>query len=392
MTRTQAPGLASGIRRLLATDFVATLATPHGVDRYLELFNPLWSVHEVRAEVVATVCETADATTLRLRPNGNWLGARAGQYIRISVELDGVRRTRCYSLSSSALRTDGLIDITVKTVAGGKVSGPLAAAAYPGMVVTISQADGDYCLPGKCLPERVPAAKWPARVVLISGGSGITPNMAILRTLLDEALLEKKYAGRIDVLHYAPTYADVIFGSELAALAAQHNNLTVRIILTRATSAGADCTGHFCAAHLDALTKDLAAAETWVCGPPALIDAVRAEFTARDLAGKLHIERFTAGSFVNPVPAPVAEAVGGELRFVRAERFVASDGRALLDQAEAAGLQPDSGCRMGICMACKCTKVSGVTKNRVTGELSCEPNDEIQLCVSVPLGDVTLDI
>lgn len=387
MTRTQAPGLASGIRRLLATDFVATLATPHGVDRYLELFNPLWSVHEVRAEVVASVCETADATTLRLRPNRNWLGARAGQYIRIGVELDGVRRTRCYSVSSSALRTDGLIDITVKTVAGGKVSGPLAAAAYPGMVVTMSQADGDYCL-----PERVPAAKSPARIVLISGGSGITPNMAILRTLLDDALLEKKYAGPIDVLHYAPTYADVIFGGELAALAAQHNNLTVRIALTRAMPAGEDCTGHFCAAHLDALTKDLAAAETWVCGPPALIDAVRAEFTARDLAGKLHIEQFTAGSFANPVPAPVAEAVGGEVRFVRAERFVASDGRALLDQAEAAGLQPDSGCRMGICMACKCTKVSGVTKNLVTGELSCEPNDEIQLCVSVPLGDVTLDI
>lgn len=390
MTRTQAPGLASGIRRLLATDFVATLATPHGVDRYLELFNPLWSVHEVRAEVVASVCETADATTLRLRPNGNWLGARAGQYIRISVELDGVRRTRCYSLSSSALRTDGLIDITVKTVAGGKVSGPLAAAAYPGMVVTMSQADGDYCLPGNLFAAN--AAQWPARIVLISGGSGITPNMAILRTLLDDALLATKYAGPIDVLHYAPTYADVIFGGELAALAAQHNNLTVRIALTRATPAGEDCTGHFCAAHLDALTKDLAAAETWVCGPPALIDAVRAEFAGRDLASKLHIEQFTAGSFANPVPAPVAEAVGGEVRFVRAERFVASDGRALLDQAEAAGLQPDSGCRMGICMACKCTKVSGVTKNLATGELSCEANDEIQLCVSVPLGDVTLDI
>lgn len=387
MTRTQAPGLASGIRRLLATDFVATLATPHGVDRYLELFNPLWSVHEVRAEVVESVCETADATTFRLRPNRNWLGARAGQYIRISVELDGVRRTRCYSVSSSALRSDGLIDITVKTVAGGKVSGPLVAAAYPGMVVTISQAAGDYCLPDQNRPT-----DWPARIVFISGGSGITPNMAMLRTLLDEALHEKKYAAPIDVLHYAPTYADVIFGGELAELAAQHGNLTVRIALTRATPVGEDFSGHFCAVHLDALTKDLAAAETWVCGPPALIDAVRAEFAGRDLASKLHIERFTAGSFANPVPAPVAEAVGSELRFVRAERFVASDGRKLLDQAEAAGLQPDSGCRMGICMACKCTKVSGVTKNLVTGELSCEPNDEIQLCVSVPLGDVTLDI
>ena len=97
-----APRLPSPLRRLLASDLVATLATPHGVDRYLELFNPLWSVSEVRAEVVDTIRETADATTIRLRPNGNWLGARAGQYVRIAVDLDGVRRSRCYSISSSA--------------------------------------------------------------------------------------------------------------------------------------------------------------------------------------------------------------------------------------------------------------------------------------------------
>lgn len=371
-TRTPAPGLSAGLRRLLASNVVATLATPHGVDRYLEIFNPLWSVNEVRAEVVETIRETADATTIRLRPNSNWLGARAGQYVRISVDLDGVRRTRCYSVSSSALRTDGLIDITVKTVAGGKVSGPLGGIAHPGMIVTISQAEGDYTLP----------EEWPTRIVLVSGGSGITPNMAMLRTLLDQ-----KYAGHIDVLHYAPTYDDVIFGSELVDIADKHANVNVRFSVTRATPDGDDFTGHFAAAHLDALTTDLANAEAFVCGPQSLIDAVRAEFTARDRAQKLHVEQFTAQT-----PAPVTEAIGGEVRFARAERFVTSDGRSLLDQAEAAGLKPDSGCRMGICMACKCTKAKGVTKNVVTGEFSTEPNDEIQLCVSVPVGDVTLDI
>lgn len=372
LAQNAAPGLPAGIRRLLASNLVATLATPRGVDSYLEIFNPLWSVNEVRAEVVEVIRETAEASTLRLRPNSNWLGARAGQFIRIRVDLDGVQRSRCYSVSSSALRRDGLIDITVKTVHGGKVSGPLAGAAWPGMVVTISQAEGDYVLPDE----------WPTRILLISAGSGITPNMAMLRTLLDE-----RYAGHIDVLHYAPTYDDVIFGGELVDIADKNPNVSLRFSVTRATPDGEDFSGHFSAAHLDTLTQELADAEAYVCGPQSLIDAVRDEFATRGLTKKLHVEQFTAQT-----PAPVSEAVGGEVRFVRAERYVTSDGRSLLDQAEAAGLKPDSGCRMGICMACKCTKASGVTQNRITGELSTEPNDEIQLCVSVPLGDVTLDL
>lgn len=374
MTQAQAPGLSLGIRRLLASDMVAALATPRGVDSYLELFNPLWSVNEVRAAVVTTVRETADTTTLRLQPNRNWLGHRAGQYVRITADLDGVARTRCYSISSSALRRDGLIDITVKTVPGGKVSGPLGGIAYPGMVVTLSQAQGDYVLP----------EDWGTRIVLISGGCGITPNMGMLRTLLDQ-----RYAGHIDVLHYAPTYDDVIFGGELVELAEKHPNLTLRFGITRAEKDGDDFEGHFSAAHLDALVAadELANADIYVCGPQGLIDAVRTEVDARGLGKKLNVEQFTAQT-----PAPVAEAAGGEVRFVRAERAVTSDGRTLLDQAEAAGLKPDSGCRMGICMACKCTKAKGVTKNVLTGELSTEANDEIQLCVSVPVGDVTLDI
>lgn len=372
-----APRLPSPLRRLLASDLVATLATPQGVDRYLELFNPLWSVSEVRAEVVTTVRETADATTIRLRPNGNWLGARAGQYVRIAVDLDGVRRSRCYSISSSARRADGLIDITVKTVPGGKVSGPLSAGARPGMIVTLSQAEGDYTLPEAALNGALPT-----RIVLISGGSGITPNMAMLRTLLDE-----RYAGRIAMLHYTPSYDDAIFGVELERIAEANSNLALRFALTRANPDGADFSGHYQPAHLDALADDLADAEIYVCGPQALIDAVRADIAARGLSANLHVEQFIAQT-----PAVSADAVGGEVRFARAERYVVSDGRTLLDQAEAAGLKPDAGCRMGICMSCKCSKKSGVTKNVLTGELSTEPGDDIQLCVSVPVGDVTLDI
>lgn len=376
-----APGLSVGMRRLLGSPLAAILATPHGVDRYLELVNPLWSVDEVRAEVVEIIREAGAATTLRLRPNRNWQGFRAGQYVRISSELAGIRRTRCYSLSSSTQRQDGLVDITIKTLLGGRVSGPLSTLAHPGMIVTLSQAEGDFTLP----------ARLPAHVLFVSGGSGITPCMSMLRTLVD-----MQYAGVISILHYAPSDDEVIFGAELAAIAAANTNVTLQVVSTRATSASAALRGHFSAAHLDAalpaLTlpsrrKGMEDFAAYVCGPQTLIDAVQGEFSARGLTQQLHVERFIAQT-----PAPLTEAMGGEVTFVRSGHAVTSDGRSLLAQAEAAGLQPESGCRMGICMSCTCTKASGITKNTVTGELSTEPNEEIRLCVSVPVGDVSIAI
>jgi ferredoxin-NADP reductase len=195
-----APGLPSNVQRVLASRLVTALAAPHGVDRYLELFHPLWSLAEVRAEVVAKIPETPDAVTLRLCPNRNWRGFEAGQYVRLTLELGGVRRTRCYSLSSSAHRTDGLVDLSVKRSSGGQVSASLIRTVRVGQVVVLSQAEGRFTLP----------MQRPPRILFVSGGSGITPCMAMLRTLRDEG-----YAGRITFLHYAPSHGAILFHAEL---------------------------------------------------------------------------------------------------------------------------------------------------------------------------------
>ena len=63
--------------------------------------RPSWSLREVRAEIEDVRHSTPDTVTLGLRPNTNWRGFRAGQYVRVGVEIDGVRRTRCYSLAGS---------------------------------------------------------------------------------------------------------------------------------------------------------------------------------------------------------------------------------------------------------------------------------------------------
>ena len=80
------------------------------------------------------------------------------------------------------------------------------------------------------------------------------------------------------------------------------------------------------------------------------------------------------------------------MSFARAGERVPNNGRSLLEQAEQAGLSPAFGCRMGICHTCTCRKTAGAVQNLVSGEISSAEDEDIQICVSVPAGDVELDL
>jgi stearoyl-CoA 9-desaturase NADPH oxidoreductase len=346
-------------RKLLGSPLLGALTTPHPVDRYLELVRPSFSLSEVRAEVTAVRRQPGPSVTLTLRPNSNWQGFRPGQFVQVTVEIAGVRHKRCYSPASSARNGDGLLELTIRAHPEGTVSNFLNDRAQPGLTVGLTQADGDFIL-----PERRPE-----RLLLISGGSGITPVISMLRTLCDEG-----HTSPITFLHYAPTAADRVYGEELQQLAERHSNIRLETVLTREGG------GHFCPEHLRPEDVD---AETFVCGPPSLIDAVRAHVPD---------ERFHAEHFVPPAPAEVLGEAEGTVTFARSDREAANDGAPLLDQAEAAGLTPEHGCRMGICHTCTCRKVAGSVRNVRTGEISTGADEDIQICISVPVGDVQLDL
>jgi ferredoxin len=97
-------------------------------------------------------------------------------------------------------------------------------------------------------------------------------------------------------------------------------------------------------------------------------------------------------SFVPPTVLPPSEAPEGSIHFAGSDVHVESNGAALLEQAESAGLSPASGCRMGICHTCSCRKTAGTVRNLSTGELSSSDVEEIQICVSAPVGDVVVDL
>jgi ferredoxin-NADP reductase len=359
--------LLNPARRRRGTTFaplrvLEALATPHGMDRYLELVHPMLAVRELRAVVTDVDRPTADSVVLTLRPNRRWRGFRAGQFVQVTLEIDGVLRSRCFSPCSSQHRRDGRFELTVKASADGLVSRHLFDAARPGLVVGLTPAAGTFVLPE---PR-------PARVLLVSGGSGITPVLSMLRTLLDEG-----YRGDVRFLHYNRTPADVAHLAELRTVAADHPNLTVTLACTR--SADGDVEGRFTPAHLEGWTD----AETYVCGPAPLMKAVRDHCASEGAAARLHTEEFTA-----PAPmTPDADATG---TITFGTTTVDNAGTTLLEQAEAAGLNPEHGCRMGICFTCTKVKTSGCTRNVRTGELSTEPDQEIQLCISVPVGDVAV--
>jgi stearoyl-CoA 9-desaturase NADPH oxidoreductase len=361
-------------RRLLAARapsvLLDALATPHGIDRYLEQVHPMWSVHEIRARVEQVRPEAPGVASLTLRPTGNWPGALAGQHVQLGVVVDGVRRTRCFSLSSSEHRADGRVTVTIKAHEEGYVSRYLSDDVPVGTVVHLSPPGGEFTLP------------WPRpeRALMISAGSGITPVMSMLRTLCDE-----EHAGSVTFLHYARTPEDAIFAAELADVAADFDFADVVTVHTRGGDAGA-VTGRFEERHLHVVAPDFAEVPTYVCGPAGLVDRVRQVYDDAGAAERLRVERFKTPAM------PVDPSAQGTVAFRRSGCTAPNTGQPLLEQAEASGLGPAYGCRMGICKTCTTRKAEGTVRNVVDGAESSLPDEDIQICVSAPVGDCALDL
>lgn len=353
-TETPSRGL---VRRMLRSPLVNVLTGPHGVDAYTELVDRAWTGREARATVVEVSRTTPRSVTLTLRPNELcarlFSEFRAGGHLGVTVEIDGRRHTRCYSPANA--EGSDLIELTVGRHEGGRVSTFLYDFAHPGLVVGIGAVGGTF--------ELDPRAR---RLLFVSGGSGITPMMSMLRTLRAEGS-----TADIAFVHYARTPEEVAYARELAALPG------VRVLHGYTRHGKGDLTGHVSAEHLRTAMADPDA--VYVCGPPALADAVLA----------VHPGAQTE-SFVPVAPTTPAESSGGQVLFADAGVTVTDDGRSLLEQAEAAGLSPDSGCRMGICHSCTRRKTSGAVKNLITGAVSAAPDEDVQICVSVPVGDVEI--
>src|SRR5438270_5337253 len=203
-------------RRVLKA--LGALSTPLLPDDYLEMINPLWSTRELRGRVEEVRHETENASTVLIKPGYRWPGHKPGQYLRIGVDIDGVRHWRAYSLTSDPYREDGLISITPKRVDTGQVSPFLVDHAEPGTIVSLSTVEGDFVLPD---PP-------PEKLLFISAGSGITPIMSMLRHLDHYDQIED-----VVLLHSARHSDEVIVGPELRELADRREEFRLHEQFTR---------------------------------------------------------------------------------------------------------------------------------------------------------------
>ncbi|MGW9025392.1 ferredoxin reductase [Streptomyces sp. NPDC055722] len=344
------------------------LTTPAHPDDYLALLNPLLSTRHLTGRVAAVRPETADATTLAIRPGRGWAGHRAGQYLPVGMEIDGVWHWRTYSLTSPE-RPGGLLRITVKAVPGGRVSPRLAHRTAPGTAVRLGPAQGDFTLPD---PP-------PDRMLLLTAGSGITPAMGILRTL---AACPEPHPDVV-LVHCAPTPARMIFRTELRDLAHRQPWLRFHEHYTR------PALGHLTPARLVQLCPDWDERDTWACGPAAMLDAAERHWASAGRSHRLRVERFRLAP---PLPAHAADG-GGRVRFTRTGTE-ADAGAAvpLLEVGEQAGVAMPYGCRRGICFGCAARLVHGRVRDLRTGQVHGEPGDLIQTCVSAAQGQLALEL
>lgn len=338
--------------------------------------------------IARVVRETPDAVTLDLvDPTGAPIAYEAGQFFTALVEVGGQTLRRAYSASSSPLDGPG-VSLTVKRVLGGRASSRLVDDARAGDLLRVLGPSGSFTVP--------PPDGAPRHLVLIAGGSGITPLLAIARDAL-----ARDPAARVSLVYGNRAERDVIFREPLAQLERDHaTRLTVRHVLAEPPPGFAGTTGLLdranVARELDALGVE-ADALHFVCGPEPMMIEARAALDARGVArDRVRAERFTqphlrAGAELRLPDAPQS------LRFLHrgVEReVVAPPGRTLLEAGLDAGVAMPFSCTMGGCGACRVRLAAGGV---MMEEPNCLGEDEraagwVLGCVARPTEPCTVEV
>lgn len=325
--------------------------------------------------------ETADGTVIVLAdPTGAPIRFVPGQFLTLLVTVDGEVLRRAYSICSD-VDAPGTVAVCAKRIAGGRVSTYLHEHLRAGDVIPVLGPSGEFTV----APD--PAAR--RELVLVAGGSGITPILAILR-----AVLAHEPGSRATLLFGNRRPEDILFRATLDELAARHERLAIRHVLeepgaTAATRGRLDRAT--VAAELDAIAPTVDA-EYYVCGPAAAMTAVRDELVARGVpAARIHEERFaTAERKAGPRAAQTLTIRKG----ARVQDLVVPADATLLDAGLAAGVAMPFSCAMGGCGACAVQLVDGTVD---LDEPNCLSGDErargrILTCVARPTSACTVEL
>ena len=301
-----------------------------------------------RVRVIEVIEETADARSFVVQPdpeNASDFAYRPGQFLTVRVPDTGSGSGRCYSLSSSP-HTDIPPKFTVKRVEGGHGSNWLCDSVSVGDELEVLPPAGTFT-PGSLDDP----------VVLVAGGSGITPVIAIAKSILFGG------SGDVVLIYANRDESAVIFAAELRALEARFGDRFHVVHVLESVQ------GYPSRRLLSTLLRPYMERSVYICGPTPLMD-LTADVCA-DIgfpAARVHSERFLSlrrDPFADePEPAEPADAADivcrVQVSLDGAEHQVPwAAGRTLLDALLDAGLDAPYSCREGACSACVCSLKSG---------------------------------
>lgn len=322
--------------------------------------------------------QTHDSRTLRfLLPKGNGFHPRPGQFLTFNWIVDGKAMARSYSICSSPLQK-GYLEITVKRVEGGSVSVFLNQHAHLGLTVEARGPSGQFCFD----------ESQHDKIVLIAGGSGITPIMGMLRYIDDLSL-----ATDVTLIYFVRTPKDIIFANELTQIRASIRNFRYLVVASAPDSAWEGPTGHLTRELLENNVSHLRSSTFFLCGPRGLMESARKTLRSLEIPDTQILQE-SFGEKPSSL-TPDTERIAGTLVFARSHRSCSvPEGRTVLETAEANGIFIPSSCRHGQCGTCAVRALGGVvrmdTEDGLTPDL--KESGYVLTCVGHPEGRVTLDL
>ena len=303
----------------------------------------------------------------------------AGQYINVFCEIDGVRTSRPYSLSSSA-KQRAYYEITVAAVEGGFVSGYLLQQLKVGDRLEANGPAGVF---------RYHPVFHSKRSVFLGGGSGITPFVSMIRTAL-----ESGEDRDMTLLYGSRTEELAMYHRELAAFAEGHPNFHYTLILSDEEKEGMEH-GFIDAERIRAHVPEILDCTYYMCGPAVMMEFCRKALDELQIPGR-SIRREVFGTRRDIWNEPGwPEGMTGEERLqikVGDQTIQAKSGESVLTALERGGLRVNVCCRSGECSLCRVQLVSGkvFTAQGALLRYADELFGYIHSCKAYPISDLEL--
>ena len=336
--------------------------------------------NRVRLVVDGIRQETTSAKTIRLvSPTGYLPPFQAGQYISLYVDINGIRTCRPYSITSTPL-SRGFYELTTKRMPDPFVSAYLNDDLKVGDSLESSSPDGQFfynpLIHGQDL-------------VMLAGGSGITPVISIIRDLV-----ERRPDVRISLLYGSSTPDDIIFFDALAVMEERNANLKVTHVISSPPAGYAGKTGLISAELIGENTPDARSSTYFVCGPEAMYRFCLAELDRMGIPRKrIRTELFGPPDDITSCAGWPDHLSAGECVEVcldGGQPFPAKVGEPLLIAFERNRQSVPAACRTGQCSMCRVRiKAGDIFESPGSGlRRSDRWFGYVHACMAYPISDV----